>query len=276
MSTNRPDGEPEGLAVPEWPRAEPGAGAGAGPAGAWPWFGQARWLVVIGGLLAGLVGFAAGEATYQVFPAEKVEQNLMGSKIRAPNRATTTEAARRNGALTFGILGVCLGTCLGMAGGLARRSTSVAVAGALLGALLGLALGAGVSWAALPWFMMIRLDYMDYDLMISLCMHGLIWGLLGASAGLAFAVGLGEPRLCGKVLAAGFVGAVLGTVAFEVVGAVVFPMAETDEPISETWATRLMARLLVTVGTALVVMLILPEPGPLPDAYRPADPAEQP
>ena len=97
-------------------------------------------------------------------------------------------------------------------------------------------------------------------------MHGLIWGLLGASAGLAFAVGLGEPRLCGKVLTAGFVGAVLGTVAFELIGGVAFPMAETGEPISETWATRLMARLLVTVGTALIVILLLPDRARAPSA----------
>jgi len=61
----------------------------------------------------------------------------------------------------------------------------------------------------------------------------LIWGLLGASAGLAFAVGLGERRRLGRALIAGLVGAVLGAVAFEFIGAVFFTLAETEEPISK-------------------------------------------
>jgi hypothetical protein len=260
MDTNEPDGAPEGLIVPE-------------STGAGPWFGRARGLAAIAGLLAGLLAFAIGEATYEIIPTEKVPKNLMGTTVLVVERATSTEAARRNGALAFAALGLCLGTCLGLAGGLARRSASGAIAGAMTGGLLGLALGAGVSWASIPWFIMTRLDYTDYDIFISFIMHGLIWGLLGASAGLAFAVGLGRSRLCGKTLTAGFAGAVLGTVAYELIGAAAFPMAETDEPISETWATRLMARLLVTLGTALLVILLLPEPGPLADPTRTVDPA---
>ncbi len=268
MSTNEPGVAPEDLVVPESSRA--------GTVGAWPWFGRPRSLALAGGLLAGLLAFAIGEAVYGLIPVEKVQQDLMGTKIWVPNRATSTEAARRNGALTFAVLGLCLGTCLGMAGGLARRSASGAVAGAMLGAIAGPALGAGVSWASIPWFIMARLNNSDYDIVIALSMHGLIWGLLGASAGLAFAVGLGEPRLCGKLLTAGCIGALLGTVAFELIGAAIFPMAETDEPISETWATRLMARLLVAVGTALIVALLLPEPGPLADPHQAAEPVPQP
>jgi hypothetical protein len=131
--------------------------------------------------------------------------------------------------------------------------------GGLLGAVLGLVLGASVSLALLPLFISMRFDYFNYDLIISMVMHGLIWGLLGAAAGLAFAVGLGEPSLRGRSLTAGLLGAMLGAIAFDLVGAVLLPMAETDQPISESWPTRLMARLLVTVGTAVVVVLILPE-----------------
>jgi hypothetical protein len=143
--------------------------------------------------------------------------------------------------------------------------------------LLGLALGAGVSLALLPWFITMRYQYFDYDLILSVLMHGLIWGLLGAAAGLAFAVGLGESRLRARALVAGFVGAVLGAIAFDLVGAVFFPMAETDEPISETWPTRLLARLLVTVATAIAVILLLPEPRPIQPAHRldPVTPAPE-
>ncbi len=104
------------------------------------------------------------------------------------------------------------------------------------------------------------LQYSEYDLMISLGMHGLIWGSVGAAAGLAFAVGLGKPRLCLPSLIAGFLGALLGAIAFDLIGAAYFFNAECDEPISNTWVTRLMARMLVTVGAALTVVLFLPEP----------------
>jgi hypothetical protein len=176
------------------------------------------------------------------------------------DRTNQIVADSRNGALTFGVLGLCLGGCLGVAGGLARRSAPAAATGGLLGAILGLALGAGLSLSLLPWFLKARYSYFEYDLMISLAMHGLIWGVLGAVAGLAFAIGLGDRRLPGRALTAGLVGAVLGTVAFELIGATLFTMARTGEAISETWPTRLMARLLVTLGTAVVVVLLLPEP----------------
>jgi hypothetical protein len=41
-------------------------------------------------------------------------------------------------------------------------------------------------------------------------------------------------------------------------GVIAFPGAKTDDPISRTWVTRLMARLLVTVATAAAVSLVLP------------------
>jgi hypothetical protein len=221
---------------------------------------RARWLVVLGGLLAGLVSFGIGEAVYEIIPTGKVEVNLMGTKTMTVDRGTSMVADARNGALTFAVLGLCLGGCLGLAGGLARRSTSGALTGGMVGSTLGIALGAGVSLALLARFISMRYNYFEYDLLISLLMHGLIWGLLGAAAGLAYAVGLGELRLSGRAVTAGLVGAVLGTVAFELIGAVFFNAAETDEPISETWQTRLMARLLVTVATALAIALLLPDP----------------
>ncbi len=153
MNTQEPDLPLEGLAAQKAPRAEPTAGAAA----TWRWFGRVRWLTVLGGLLAGLLAFATGEATYEIIPVEMVQKNLMGSKVWQPTPATRSVGLTKNGALTFGLLGLCLGSCLGMAGGLARRSMSGAVAGTMLGLVLGLALGAGVSWACLPRFIDARL-----------------------------------------------------------------------------------------------------------------------
>jgi hypothetical protein len=227
-----------------------------------------RWFVMLGGVLAGLAAFAIGEVWYQAFPPELVQQDLMGNKIKSPTLKTNHAAAVKNGALAFGALGACLGLCMGATGGLVRRSTPAAVRGGLLGAVLGLAAGAGLSLALLPWFLAARFDYFEYDLVISLAMHGIIWGLLGASAGLAFAVGRGETRLIGPAVTAGGLGGLLGAVAFELVGAMFFAAAETGQPISLTWQTRLLARLLVCLGTATAILLFLPNPPEVVDGRQ--------
>ena len=219
-------------------------------------------LAAAGGLLAGLIAFGVGEPIYKVIPATRVSQKIRMSNIEVmlPSRETENAAAAKNAALTFGVLGVCLGGALGMAGGLARRSTSATVTAGVLGAVVASALGVAISLALLPYCLQAQLDHTDQDLIIALVMHGLIWGPVGAMAGLAFAIGLGERRLAVHALTASLVGAVLGTFAFELLGAAFFSNAETVKPISVTWPTRLMARLLVTMGTAVALSPILASP----------------
>jgi hypothetical protein len=219
--------------------------------------GQTRGLLAVGGLLAGMLAFGAGEAVYELIPATSVTQHALGLTRVTPTVATETLAAVRNSALAFGMLGLFMGGCLGLAGGLARRS-SFAVAAGGVGSVLGFAAGAGASLALLPFCISSRFRYPDNDLVISFLMHGAIWGLVGALAGLAFAVGLGDRSLWVRALTAGFAGALLGAIAFDLIGVVAFPGARTDDPISRTWVTRLMARLLVTVATAAAVSLVLP------------------
>jgi hypothetical protein len=224
------------------------------------WRHRARWLVVLAGLLSGLAAFGIGEATYNCIPAKKVMQNTMGTIAPAITPANQRVADVRNGALAFGVLGLCLGGSLGIAGGLSRRSATLTLTAGLLGSTLGAALAARVSLTLLKSFTDARVAYLDYDILISMAMHGLIWGLAGAAGGLAFAVGLGQWRLLVRATAAGLVGAVLGAIAFDLAGAGLFPLASTGDPVSTTWPTRLMARLLVTLATAAVVILLLPEP----------------
>ena len=221
--------------------------------------GLARWLVVFGGLLAGLVAFGVGEKIRWVIPPKLILQSvpMLREKQMLPTRETVRVAVVQNAGLTFGVLGICLGGFLGLAGGLAHRPDSATARGGGLGAVLGLALGAGLPFALFPMSFRASDVYPDHDLLISLAMHGLVWAPLGAAAGLAFAVGLGRWRL-GQALAAGLIGAFLGTAAFELIGAAFFTLANTQEPISDTPSTRLMARLLVTLGTAGFVALVLP------------------
>jgi hypothetical protein len=271
MSSDRSDVAPENRPTLETPNREPAADDEAKDR-----LRRAQWWLAVAGLLAGLAAFGVGELVYELIPTEKEEVNTMGQLLMVPTTKTTSRAGTRNGALTFGLLGVCLGGLLGTAGGLARRSASAMLAASLLGSILGLAAGAGISFAVLPFFFRVEPIYPEYDLIISMLMHGSIWGLSGAAAGLAFAIGLGERRLFGRALVAGFVGAVLGAIAFELIGVVLVPLGNTGQPISTTWPTRLMARLLVTLATAAVVILLLPKPRPdkpsrLPVIAPPAD-----
>ncbi len=217
---------------------------------------RTAWLLVLGGLLSGLLAFGLGEPLYKVIPPELVPRDLMGNKILIPSQETQGVAATKNAALAFGVLGLCLAGSLGVVGGLARRPASSSARGGLVGAVLGLVLGAGATIGVLPFAIRAQLDYPENELILSLASHALIWGLLGASAGLAFAVGLGERRLIGRAFMAGLAGAVLGAVTFELIGGTFFGLAETTHPISATWLTRLMARLLVTVGTATTVAMM--------------------
>jgi hypothetical protein len=237
---------------------------------------RARGWVALAGLVAGLVAFGVGEAVYGLIPTGKEEVNTMGRLLIVPTTRTTNLADTRNAAVAFGLLGASLGGILGLAGGLARRSSSAMLTAGTLGAILGLATGAGLSFAVLPLFFRTEPIYPEYDLTISMIMHGSIWGAMGAAAGLAFAVGLGEWRLLGRSLVAGFVGAVLGAVVFDLIGVVLLPVGDTGQPISSTWPTRLMARLMVTIATAVVVMLLLPAPRPDKPSRQPviAPPAE--
>jgi hypothetical protein len=224
---------------------------------------RARGWLALGGLLAGVAAFGAGEAVYDRIPAELVKVTTMGQTVLAPTADTTAVAEVRNAALTFGLLGVCLGAFLGAAGGLARRSASATVGASVLGAIVGLATGALSSFGIVPFFLATQPYHPEYEMVLSVSMHAAIWGLTAAVAGLAFAVGLGERRLVLRAIAAAFGGAVLGAVVFELVGAATFPLASTDQPISKTWPSRLLARILVAVMSVAVVILFLSGPSPV-------------
>jgi hypothetical protein len=238
--------------APAEPKAVPGAAPG--------FLGRARLLIALGGLLAGLVAFGVGEWLFDLIPPTTVQQNISGNLVMLPNRETWIVADTRNGAINFALLGACLGGFLGVAGGLAQKSSSGAGTAGLVGAIFGAAVGAGLSIALLSWFLNARYAYSEYDIVISLFMHGLIWGLLGAVAGVAFALGSGNSGLGGRAALAGCVGALIGTLVYEICGAVAFTEAHTDYVISQTWVTRLLARLLVAAGTAAALVLILRAP----------------
>src|SRR5262245_60098695 len=147
MSANKPDSMPESPAVPATQDQD------ARPADAPDWLGRARYLAALAGVLAGLLAFGFGEATYNLIPGKVVAIPTMGTVVYAPTAATQAMADARNATIAFGGLGFCLGGCLGIARSLARRSPWATLTAGVLGSVLGAALGAGVSFPLLPRLM---------------------------------------------------------------------------------------------------------------------------
>lgn len=97
---------------------------------------------------------------------------------------------------------------------------------------------------------------------------GAIATAVGAAAGLAFGIGLGGRERWGKALVGGLIGAALGTAAYELVGAMAFPTAKTELPISHERLTRAMLHISVAVlasaGAALALGLSPRKPAGTP------------
>lgn len=208
------------------------------------------------GLLAGLLAFGLGEATWDRFAPENVPQALGSGQVMRPTLETVAKAESRNAALTFGAMGGLLGICLGLAGGLNRRSAPAALSAGLIGLFLGTAIGAVLPLVLVEPFHRLQIDRASDDLLAPIGLHAALWCPLGAIAGLAFAVGLGRPGRAIPFLIGGLVGAILGTILYDVIGAAAAPMAGTSDALSHTRPTRLLASLLIPLGTAAGIALI--------------------
>jgi hypothetical protein len=89
------------------------------------------------------------------------------------------------------------------------------------------------------------------SLLFAMAIHGGIWSAIGAAGGLAFGVGLGGGRdVALRAAIGGLLGAALGTMVYDLAGAVIAPLAETGSPLSATSSTRLLARVAVAVLAA--------------------------
>jgi hypothetical protein len=224
-------------------------------------------MLILTGLAAGLAAFAAGEMLFQTFRPLLTPQELMGNRIMVATFETNTVAAAKNSALAFGALGAILGASLGGLGGYLGRSTRSSIMAAVLGLIVGAVVGAILPLALVKWSVESATYYFEYDLLISMALHCVIWGAIGGAAGLAFGAGMGTFRLMVRAVMAGGFGACLGSVTFELIGAACFPAAETGQPISATWLTRLLARLLVAIGASAAIAITLMHSPSKPKAY---------
>ena len=222
------------------------------------------WALAVGaGFLAGVLSWVAGEMALTAFKPELEEAHGMGVVLLLPSRKGEIKADTQNAALAFGLLGAILGLGLGITGGLVSGAIRIrrgAIAG-LIGLAVGGALGVGASLAFVPVFNQARMaNPLSLDLTIPMLVHAGIWAAVGAGGGLAFGIGSGgDRRRIARTTIGGLVGGALAAVAYETIGALAFPLADTPRPLSLTWRSRLLARLLVATlaaaGAAAAVTL---------------------
>jgi hypothetical protein len=80
--------------------------------------------------------------------------------------------------------------------------------------------------------------------------HAGIWSSVGATAGVAFEVGLRSRRRLALVALHGLLGGLLGAAIYEIIGALAFPAGRTTEPLAGDSAARLIGRLTVAIALA--------------------------
>lgn len=199
------------------------------------------------GLAAGLLAWALEERGLFEFKAAIGHYNMMGTDIKDVTPETRYAALLKTAILTFGTLGAMLGTALGFAGGRARQGLPAGALGLIAGGACGAA-SAGV--LVLIHHRTVSLTD-TAELLAALLIHGGIFASIGAGAGAALGFGAGGRGRLLRGLIGGAAGGLLGALIYEIVGAVGFPSDETSEPIAGTTVTRLIAFVLVSLGSAV-------------------------
>jgi hypothetical protein len=214
---------------------------------------SSRRLLAIGlvaGVTAGLLSWLGGEAVYGLF-APRSELLNSANFARSGELAREQAAAMiKNATIAFGLLGGVLGIVSGAAGGVARRSARAGAMAGTLGLLAGALVGVGLSLALVPLAAR-DLVMVSENLGFALLIHGGIWSALGGVGGLAFGIGLDGRNAALRCAAGGLVGALFGTILYDLLGAMIAPLAQTGAPLSTSVAMRLLARGLVTVLATL-------------------------
>lgn len=213
----------------------------------WP---NPLWWAILAAVVVAVVDFGAGELGLLTFQPGLTEIQLPGATYIGVSSVTRRTAEVKGILARTALLGGLLGLGAGLAGGLTRRSTKTMTRGAVLGLLVGGAVSAAPVVPAMIVYLRAE-DSGPGELTRAVMMHMALWLPVGAAAGLGLALGLGAPRKIPAAILGGLVGVALATLAYELLGSVVYPLAETGGPIAAEWQPRLLATLLIALGGAV-------------------------
>ena len=265
---DRPDSErPDAIGpsasrdAPEAPRVDGQGGIGGG---------RRMGAAVVAGLVAGALAWLGGEGVVAIETADQsfvpANQGQIGQ-----HDAMILEATIMKASASFAVLGASIGLVMGVAGGLLRGMPKAAAGAGLGGAVLGGTMIATVSMVALPRFLE-DTEQLEQGMLEPILMHGLLWSTAGLAGGIAFAVGLGcRPTTVAQAAIGGVIGAVLGAAIYDIVGAVLWATDKTGMPLSESWYSRLLSRMCVSVAVAITSAALIDQRRP-PTPQRPNAP----
>lgn len=207
------------------------------------------WVVAMaGGLIALVLSWGAGEATVEIFKGKEVKNPL----AETVDMADTDRVAVKNAIVSWGFQGALLGLTLGIAGAVARRSPRAALSSGLVGLFLGGVLGSLSTYAVFTTYFAL-VDGNSQDMIPALLAHASVASLIGASAGVAFGLGRGGRGVIIRTAFGGLCGAILGSCLYEVLGALLFPVDKTTDPVAASSLARLLCHGLIALFVAMSV-----------------------
>ena len=224
--------------------------------------GVPLWLVALGsGLLAGSLAACGGELTYEALhrePQYPESFSSLSSSERAIARGvvrfkTKVVVETNKATAAYGLLGVAVGVVLGLAGGLSGRSGRPSLRGAVGGGVLGGIAGVGISMAVVPLFF--ELSDATTAVPLILLTHATIFAGIGAAGGAALGWEWGDRKVIVRCVLGGVVGALVATLAGEVINVVAFGIARVFEPVPAKSMPRFLLHLSVALGTAVGAVL---------------------
>ena len=217
------------------------------------------WLFAIGwAVLGGLLGWLAGDEMARRLPwKEQVQVAIENGRDRMEASGLLElqfEEEKKIAVVSMGFLGGILGLMLAR-GGLARRSNPRAAVGGGIGLFLGSAVGAAVPWVLVPVFY--RSISQPPNLTLPLAIHTCMYSAIGGVAGLALGIGLRGWAGAVKGFVAGALGASLGSLVFNTVHTIAFPLEWDFSPMPGHTTSRLVAHLCVALLTVVSVVSVL-------------------
>jgi hypothetical protein len=217
------------------------------------------WVAIIAvGIATGFVVWELGEwalhsfaPTYKMTSEKIFDRRKSTAEIGRQRRLYGTQVA----IITYGALGAALGLALGLAGGSLRGLFFRGLNAGLAGLIFGAVSTAAVAKFAVPLYYRAfdaSSDKLAHDMLLPFIIHAAIWICAGTAGGGSLGLGLGSWSVAFRGALGGGLGALLGTVIYEVAGALLFTMAGTAQPLAEQWEPRMIALLSVTILVSIM------------------------
>ena len=208
--------------------------------------------IVLLAIAAGVIAWGAGESRLLRVDTAETDVMLLGQKIRSATAETIQKAEITTAIRTF----ACFGALLGLAGGLAGKPRRGAIRAGLIGLILGGILGGVAALVVVPIHSRLVIEPVP-EFLTTFLGHAGIWMPIGAAAGLALGLGSNlDPRQTRLAIVGGLLGAAIAAILYEVAGALAFPLAETDLPISKSPGSRFLARILLAICVPTTALLL--------------------